>query len=175
MEEHNMSDCSGLMFPKPSKKSKKSSFGKSKKEKKEKKEDVIVFEAEVDKLIDFYETHRGDMVSVENYRFTKKLKEQASRWILDVMRTQKCDRVEDVILAWQNTVLHAAEKAHPSHKVGSFMNMFWLLKNDSNYIDVMEGKYDRAFGKPAERRGTQAWGDPRDFAGVSRDDGDTVI
>jgi hypothetical protein len=161
-------DTSNFAFPKPTKKAKKSSFGNKGNKKKEKVEkEVIVFEAEVQLMIDFYEIHRGDMVSVENYRFTKKLQEQASQWIRDVMRTQKCDDVKDVLLAWNNTVLHAAEKSHSSHKVGSFMNMFWLIKNDYNYLEVMDGKYDREFTKIAKGRGTVGWGDAKDFDGVA--------
>lgn len=168
-----MIDTTELKFPKPVKKSKKSSFGKKPKLKKEK--EVIVFVNEVQQMIDFYETHRGDMVSVENYRFTQKLQEQASLWIRDVMQTQKCDDVKDVLLAWQNTILHAAEKAHPSHKVGSFMNFWWIVKNDYNFLEIIEGKYDREFIKTTKGRGIVGTGDPKDFEGVASGPSGTIV
>lgn len=151
-------DTSSLAFPKPEKRS------KSKKNKKTKEPDIILFEAQVEQMTEFYETHRSDMASIENYRYTKKLREQLSHWIRDVMISQKCDDVNDVMAAWEQTVIYAAEKVHPSHKVGSFINMFWLTKNDSNYLDVLEGKYDKEFRKP--KPPTSGWGDPKDFGGI---------
>jgi hypothetical protein len=157
-------DTSNLAFPKPTKKAKKSSsFGKKAKPKKEK--DVVVFDNEVESMIDFYELHRGEMISIDNYRLTKKLRELASQWIRDVMRSQKCDDVNDVLAAWQQTIIHASEKVHISHKVGSFMNMFWLIKNDSNYLDVLFGKYDKEFKKNGQTTKI-GWGDKGDFNGV---------
>jgi hypothetical protein len=171
-------DTSDFAFPKLTKKSKKvSNLNKGTKKKERVKEEVIVFSKEVDSMIDFYELHRGDMVSVENYRFTKKLKEQASKWIRDVMESQKCDDVQDVMSAWQQSVLHAAEKSHFSHKVGSFMNMFWLIKNDSNYLEVMDGKYDKEFRNNAKPRenGSIGSGSPEDFRGVASGPSGIVI
>jgi hypothetical protein len=150
-------DTSDFRFPKPCKERKNKRGSKSK------KEEVNLYEKEVIAMIDFYEAHKNDMASVENFKHTKKMLSLASQWIKDVMVSQKCDDVQDVLSAWEQTVIHAAEQAHSSHKVGSFLNFWWLIKNDSNYLDVIEGKYDKEFRKP---KSTVGWGNAGDFVGA---------
>lgn len=160
-------DTSDFKFPKPVKKTKGKGKGKGKKKKAEKPDFAGMFESEVTQMVDFYEAHRGDMVSIENYRHTSKLKAQAAKWILDVMRTQKVDDVAMVVAAWQQTIIHAAEKSHPSHKVGSFMNFWWIIKNDYNFLEILDGKYDKEFkNRNAARSQGIGWGSPGDFDGI---------
>jgi hypothetical protein len=79
---------------------------------------------------------------------TSKTKEMASRWIGEAVAVEGSP--EKAREKWAETVRLAA-KTDASH---GFINLKWLIKNDDNYMDILEGaKYAKPFrfnGRTAE-------------------------